>query len=66
MMSETEKAFSRRVKEGFFQKYCQGEGIDIGVGRIDSSYGEDPLLPGIRGWDKEDGDATYMHGIPNQ
>ena len=65
-MAETKKAFPRRVKEGFFENYCQGEGIDIGVGRIGSSDGEDPLLPHIRRWDKDDGDATYMHGVSDQ
>lgn len=33
MPSETEKSKARRVKEGFFEKYINGKGIDIGCGR---------------------------------
>lgn len=47
---------ARRVREGFFEKYCQGKGIDIG-------YGGDPVTPTVRGWDIEDGDAHVMPGV---
>jgi len=47
---------ARRVREGFFERYCQGKGIDIG-------YGGDPVTPTVRGWDIEDGDAHHMPGI---
>ncbi len=47
---------ARRLREGFFEKYCQGKGIDIG-------YGGDPVTPDVRGWDIEDGDAHDMPGI---
>ena len=53
---ETHKAHARRVREGFFEKYCQGKGLDIG-------YGGDPILPGVRGWDFEHGDAQLLKGI---
>lgn len=62
---ETGKAHDRRERSGFFEKYCQGQGIDIGVGRIDS-HGADPLLPEIDTWDKDNGDATFMFGVPNE
>jgi SAM-dependent methyltransferase len=47
---------TRRVREGFFDKYCTGKGIDIG-------YGGDPVTPNVRGWDIEDGDAHLMPGV---
>lgn len=50
------RAHARRLREGFFEKYCKGNGIDIG-------YGGDPVTPDVRGWDIEDGDAHYMAGI---
>jgi SAM-dependent methyltransferase len=49
----------RRVREGFFEKYCQGKGIDIG-------YGGDPVTLDVRGWDIEDGDAHEMPGIADE
>lgn len=56
---ETAKAKSRRLKEGFFEKYCQGKGIDIG-------YGGDLLAENCQGWDFEHGDAHYLKGIKDQ
>ena len=53
---ETSKAKNRRVKEGFFEKYCNGRGLDIG-------YGGDPVLPNVDVWDIEHGDAQYLNGI---
>jgi SAM-dependent methyltransferase len=53
---ETSKAKNRRVKEGFFEKYCIGRGLDIG-------YGGDPVLPNVDVWDIEHGDAQYLNGI---
>jgi ubiquinone/menaquinone biosynthesis C-methylase UbiE len=55
-MSETSKAFKRRNREGFFRYYCQGAGIDLGCG-------SDPVLPTVRQWDWQDGDATYLKEI---
>jgi len=49
----------RRRREGFFDKYCQGKGIDIG-------YGGDPVTPDVRGWDVEDGDAHQMDGVQDE
>jgi len=50
---ETSKARSRREREGFFEEYCQGSGIDIG-------YGGDLVVEGAFGWDLEHGDAQFM------
>jgi SAM-dependent methyltransferase len=56
---ETTKAKPRRLKEGFFDKYCKGNGLDIG-------YGGDLIVPGARGWDFEHGDAQYLKGIEDE
>lgn len=53
---ETFKAKERRIREGFFLKYCNGIGLDIG-------YGGDLLASNCDGWDAEDGDAQYMEGV---
>ena len=53
---ETHKAKGRRAREGFFEKYCQGRGLDIG-------YGGDPIMPEARGWDFEHGDAQLLKGL---
>lgn len=53
---ESGKAKARREREGFFEKYCQGQGIDIGCGR-------DPVTEDCTKWDKGDGDAQFMKGI---
>jgi SAM-dependent methyltransferase len=53
---ETSKARPRRVREGFFEKYCTGRGLDVGSG-------DDSLAPNCLEWDKEQGDAQYLHGV---
>jgi SAM-dependent methyltransferase len=53
---ETSKAHRRREQQGFFDKYCKGQGIDIG-------YGGDLICANCRGWDFEHGDAQYLRGI---
>lgn len=55
---ETSKAKPRREKEGFFAKYCQGQGLDIG-------YGGDLLSSNCQGWDYADGNAQYLKGVPD-
>lgn len=54
--AETTKARGRRVRQGFFEKYCQGRGLDIG-------YGGDLLSENCTGWDFEHGDAQYLRGL---
>ena len=53
---ETSKAHARRAREKFFDKYCQGYGLDIG-------YGGDPIVSNVRGWDFEHGDAQLLRGL---
>jgi SAM-dependent methyltransferase len=53
---ETFKAKNRRIVEGFFEKYCKGNGLDIG-------YGGDLLSENCKGFDYENGDAQYMNGV---
>jgi SAM-dependent methyltransferase len=54
--TETTKARPRRERERFFERYCQGRGLDIG-------YGGDLVCTNARGWDVEHGDAMYLEGL---
>lgn len=54
--AETSKARGRRLREGFFEKYCRGKGLDVG-------YGGDPVAENARGWDFEHGDAQHLEGL---
>ena len=56
---ETHKARERRTREGFFKKFCNGKGLDIG-------FGGDLLCDNCRGWDYEHGDAQYLMGIDDE
>jgi SAM-dependent methyltransferase len=56
VQGETSKANGRRIREGFFEKYCKGKGLDIG-------YGGDLLVPDADGWDFEHGDAQFLNSI---
>ncbi len=56
---ETAKSHERRQKEGFFEKYCKGEGLDIG-------YGADIIVPGCSGWDLQNGDAQLLEGVEDE
>ncbi len=57
---ETSKAFTRRTREGFFVKYCNGFGLDVG-------YGGDKVVSNCDGWDRAegDGDAQTLGLIPD-
>lgn len=58
-MEETRKNYGRRANEGFFQKYCQGKGIDIGSGSC-------PLqVLGIDTYDLPN-DAKFMQEVKNE
>jgi SAM-dependent methyltransferase len=59
-MSETPKSFDRRVREGFFKRYTQNLGIDIGCGDC-------PVTNEVEKWDSKfgHGDATFMGGVPD-
>jgi SAM-dependent methyltransferase len=56
---ETAKARARRLREGFFEKYCVGRGLDIG-------YGGDLLSDNCFGWDLEHGDAQLLDRIEDE
>ena len=56
---ETTKSQERRIREKFFEKYCNGEGLDIG-------YGGDIIKPDCSGWDLRNGDAQYLAGISDE
>lgn len=55
-MYETSKARARRKREGLFERFIFGKGIDIGCG-------PDPLTAQCRQWDQKDGDAQLMEGV---
>jgi GT2 family glycosyltransferase/SAM-dependent methyltransferase len=56
---ETSKARQRRIREGFFENYCRGAGLDIG-------YGGDLLCDNCRPWDYEHGDAQLLRGLADE
>jgi SAM-dependent methyltransferase len=55
-MGETDKAYSRRIESGWFDRFCTGEGLDIGAGEF-------PLHCAAYHWEKAQGDAVYMRGL---
>lgn len=59
-MAETSKAYNRRLKDGFFQKYIIGSGIDVGCGRLDTGDGADLVHPSAIAHDKDMCDAHTM------
>lgn len=56
---ESYKARERRNSESFFEKYCNGRGLDIG-------YGGDPVVADVDGWDFFNGDAQFLHSIEDE
>lgn len=60
-MAETSKAIARRLRDGFFDRYIKGKGIDIGCGT-------DLISPTCDKWDYSlgHGDATFMSGITDE
>ena len=54
--AESAKAKKRRIKENFFDLYCQGSGLDVG-------YGGDLVHLTAFGWDFEHGDAQTISSI---
>ena len=59
VQAETSKAKPRRIREGFFEKYTRGKGLDIG-------YGGDLISPNAAGFDFEHGDAQYLDEIEDE
>ena len=56
MGHETSKARSHRLREGYFDRFLKGEGIDIGCG-------DDPITSNCFQWDKAQGDAQELPGM---
>ena len=54
--NESSKAHARRVREGYFERFLVGAGIDVGCG-------DDPVTPDCFAWDKPQGDAAELPGI---
>ena len=57
-MTETSKAKERRLRDGFFDRFCVGRGLDIG-------HGGDYVLDGCDGWEINCGDAKDLSKIPD-
>lgn len=60
-MAETSKAKQRRIREGFFDRYIHGKGIDIGCGRLQTHDGADPLTDSVVQHDSDICDAHTMN-----
>ena len=58
---ETQAEYNRRDREGYFERYFKGVGIDIGCGT-------DKVTPDCRAWDQTfgHGDATLLTGVEDQ
>ena len=56
---DTTRAFNRRLREGFFDKYCLGKGLDVG-------FGGDLIKSDAQGWDFEHGDAQFLEGLEDE
>lgn len=60
-MAETSKLKARWIRDGLYDQFIQGHGIDIGVGRIDTYDGADPIaLENCVHHDKDTCDAHTM------
>lgn len=68
MSYETGKAAIRRGFDRRYIRYLAGDGIDIGSGDDPlSAYRElFPLMRSCRSWDRTDGDAETMAGVPDE
>ncbi len=56
---ETSKAHDRRIREGFFELFCSGIGLDIG-------FGGDLVTKNSTGFDFEHGDAQKLKGVADE
>jgi SAM-dependent methyltransferase len=57
-LNETSKAEARRRREGWYDRYLVGDGIDIGCGA-------DPITATCKRFDVADGDAQLLEGVPD-
>jgi len=58
-IGESSKARNRRIREGFFDNYCTGKGLDIG-------FGGDLIAENADGFDFEHGDGQVLKGINDE
>jgi SAM-dependent methyltransferase len=66
-MAETSKAKARREAEGFYEEYIIGKSvIDVGVGRLDTHDGADPICTHAEMHDKDICDATTMEAYADE
>ena len=66
-MAETSKAKARRESEGFYERYIIGKSIiDVGVGRLDTHDGADPICLHAEMHDKDICDATTMEAYADE
>jgi SAM-dependent methyltransferase len=68
MAYEASKAMIRRsYDKRYVARWLVGDGIDIGAGNDSIGHYQRlfPLMGVVRSWDKEDGDAMLMAGVPD-
>ena len=56
---ETQKAKERRLREGFFDNYCKGQGLDV-------CYGGNLVSDNCVGWEWFHGDAHYLRPLKDR
>ena len=67
-MDESAKSIFHKIKDSrYATRYIVGAGVDIGAGRdsLGLYFEFFPLMTSCQGWDKPDGDAELMEGIPD-
>jgi len=66
-MAETSKAKPRLIANGFYDKHIVGKKvIDVGVGRLDTHDGADPICEWAEMHDKDICDATTMEAYEDE
>lgn len=65
-MHETSKSVARRLRDVAYVRWLAGNGIDVGCGKDPLSRwrGLFPLMGEVRDWDRADGDAQALAGLP--
>lgn len=67
MGNETSKSMGRRLADPRFkERWFVGEGMDIGAGPDPLTDRHFPGITHLREWDTRDGDAMYLHSIPDE
>lgn len=66
-MAETTKAKPRLIESGFYARHIEGKKvIDVGVGRLDTFDGADPICEWAEMHDKDICDATTMEAYEDE